>query len=610
MKAARSFTQKGSPPPPYSLTSFVFAMTSTSHAPAPTMKTVTASASAAAKQREKEQPPDDLWRLLVVVIGLLILYHVYTLISTWVRTRRIARRSGATAAKAEGESVLAAQSGKVSLRRLPLSALSALRIAAFRWSPPLSTIHHMCLSEMTFVAGYIIALLALCFVNSHHLSASTWTNRAADLATSQIPLVVALSGKNNILSFLTGVGTEKLNVLHRAAARSLFILACVHVSGHVKMGVSTEHIFIRWGITAFTSLCLIVITSLRPIRNLAYEAFHTIHIVLVFLCMLAICIHRPGNAVRIWPGFIIWGLDRFARVIRTFFLSRVWLKIVPRKAENRTEISNVKLEQLSSDTVRVTMRLPQLASWKAGQHFYLSIPSVSALPFESHPFSAASIASGLNEKELVFIIRAREGFTRRLLERAQIENSLEPASKPALSAYVDGPYGCPPSWGLYDTCVLISGGSGITYTLSTLLEIIYQAQMGTSAVRRVVFVWMIRDADQMNWIRKTLTAALLQMPQSLAIDIRIFVTRPPAQGHTTNSIYDMPNMQLKSGRPNVKELLREELDSAPGPVGVGVCGPTPLVQDVRSALSSDIAGPMGVLKGRPTVSLHVEAFGW
>lgn len=39
-----------------------------------------------------------------------------------------------------------------------------------------------------------------------------------------------------------------------------------------------------------------------------------------------------------------------------------------------------------------------------------------------------------------------------------------------------------------------------------------------------------------------------------------------------------------------------------------VCGPSSLAEDVRSALASDIAGPMGVLRGRAPVTLHVEKF--
>jgi hypothetical protein len=37
------------------------------------------------------------------------------------------------------------------------------------------------------------------------------------------------------------------------------------------------------------------------------------------------------------------------------------------------------------------------------------------------------------------------------------------------------------------------GGSGITFGTSNLIDIINKAQSGSSAVRRVKLVWMIRD---------------------------------------------------------------------------------------------------------------------
>ena len=43
-----------------------------------------------------------------------------------------------------------------------------------------------------------------------NLAATYWANRAAHLATSQTPLIVALAGKNNIITLLTGIGYEKV----------------------------------------------------------------------------------------------------------------------------------------------------------------------------------------------------------------------------------------------------------------------------------------------------------------------------------------------------------------------------------------------------------------
>lgn len=121
-------------------------------------------------------------------------------------------------------------------------------------------------------------------------------------------------------------------------------------------------------------------------------------------------------------------------------------------------------EVLSEHFIRLRMRRPAHFHWSPGQTAYLILPGVSTLPFEAHPFTIASIdstllssddpekngdASGSYWKELVFLIQAREGFTKRLKESA-----LE--GKP-VKVFVDGPYGTSPDLGKYDTSVLVAG---------------------------------------------------------------------------------------------------------------------------------------------------------
>lgn len=129
-------------------------------------------------------------------------------------------------------------------------------------------------------------------------------------------------------------------------------------------------------------------------------------------------------------------------------------------------------------------------SWKPGQHAYVILPSVSSLPTEAHPFTIASIPENMDgtssgkEKDVVFIIRGREGFTGRLMQHAEKNRVC------VVPALVDGPYGCPPDLKQFSTCVLIAGvypsdvrmnatvtntsigGSGVSYTLPLLLETI------------------------------------------------------------------------------------------------------------------------------------------
>ena len=185
--------------------------------------------------------------------------------------------------------------------------------------------------------------------------------------------------------------------------------------------------------------------------------------------------------VRALTQLLVWGLDRFLRFSRVIWYNRVW-----RGVKNNVE-SNATVELLTPDTVRLTLR--RKMSWKAGQHAYVVLPSVSNLPTEAHPFTIANIPQSLDgtepkgERDVVFLIRGRTGFTKLLQEHAVTEPT-EP-----VAAYIDGPYGSPPDLTVFSTCVLIAGtemlslyvkivltksvgGSGVSYTLPLLLDIV------------------------------------------------------------------------------------------------------------------------------------------
>ena len=99
-------------------------------------------------------------------------------------------------------------------------------------------------------------------------------------------------------------------------------------------------------------------------------------------------------------------------------------------------------------------------TWRAGQCAYLIMPTVSASPLEAHPFTIAGIPTILSDSAeeraarptLKFVIRVREGFTKRLRDYAKRRSG-----GCTVTAFVDGPYGIPPDLRLKDTVVLIAG---------------------------------------------------------------------------------------------------------------------------------------------------------
>jgi ferric-chelate reductase len=121
------------------------------------------------------------------------------------------------------------------------------------------------------------------------LNEGTYSSHVGFLALAQFPVVFLFATKNSILSLLLGPGNgyEKLNFMHRMAGRAMFLAGCIHgslwIRNHLQYGLpilgpqkETS------GVASLALLCIIVLTSLRPVRRLFYEYFFVIQWVLLF----------------------------------------------------------------------------------------------------------------------------------------------------------------------------------------------------------------------------------------------------------------------------------------------------------------------------------------
>ncbi|KZT62768.1 hypothetical protein CALCODRAFT_552296 [Calocera cornea HHB12733] len=596
------------------------------------------------------------WWLIGAMGGVLVLLYILSLARGYVR-RRKSQSSGAgdnNPDLQDGEIVESGRDGVRSYRNVPAAVSTVWNKVLYRFTIPtsLDRTQRMNLGEAIFCVGYVVSCLMFGFINNEG-GPNSFANRTGWLAYAQTPFIVGLAGKNNVISFVTGIGPEKLNVLHRTAGRSVLILSLAHTFAWVDLGLSAKHAIYTpatiWGCVALVSFFTTWLLSFRFIRKLCYEFFLISHISLICFFLAGCILHKKSAAYWIYPSFALWASDRVARLVRLVLLNRLWLSAVPSSSKSYTQAT---VQAYSDQTVKITMR--RKMGWRAGQHCYLVVPGISRLPWEAHPFTLASApaprsrrAEGpdRSENELTFLVRARDGFTKRLLEHA----SHGEGGQDNVLAFVDGPYGMPPDLLEYSTVVLIGGGSGISYTLSQLSHIVQYHPIRASAVKRVCFVWVIRQHAHMLWVDDPLVDLLTVIPSGLDVQIKIFVsntvsissTLPVLTGESMEKSDDMkdisassiksslssteisgitspdnrllrfPQVQVRNGRPDVPALIKEEVDISHGPVSVNVCGPNSLARTVRSTLTrNDITSWGGTLRGRPEVELHVEQFGW
>ncbi|KAG2013502.1 metalloreductase, variant 2 [Coprinopsis cinerea AmutBmut pab1-1] len=538
------------------------------------------------------------------------------------RSPRATAHAGHTDAEKAEQPRSAPQPPASVLSRVASSISTVFRIVAFRWSLWLGPNNLGSLGELAFILLYISANLIWLLVDTRNLNIDWYKTRAGMIATSQIPLVVGLANKNNVVSYLTGVGHEKLNVLHRASGRTVLFFLWIHAVGRVINGLPPHtdftHHYMQAGIAGLAALTIGTFLSMRIFRQALFEFFYYGHIFLMLIFVITGFIHvyPLGYAYYIWPSFILWGLDRAIRLGGVF-----WNNVLRCTESNKAQAT---VELLTPDTIQLTMQ--RKFSWKPGQHAYVCIPKISRLPFEFHPFTIATIPENLNgtrpeEKTVAFFIRSREGVTRRLRKYISENGS------GSVTAYVDGPYGAPPDLSCYSTAILIAGGSGISYTLPLLLDLIRRSSTGArSDVERVKFVWVVRGEGHLPWINSILSEALMVVKQPLVVDACIYVTGTSVHRNTsklTSSIsktekdilFVEPEItesylaKIYHGRPNLQELFDEEITNAQGPVSVDIAGPFGLTESVKGALGSGAASAGSVLNGRHPVTLHVETFG-
>ncbi|KAF8589882.1 hypothetical protein K439DRAFT_1404572 [Ramaria rubella] len=591
--------------------------------------------------------PRQIWIFLATLIGILALFRLRELLVFWRRKRRgdpshLCQISDQSIF--HGKPVNQITSVKVSLNRVPPAITNAFRIIMYRINLPIGMGSVLNGAEVTVISGYIIAIFTWEFINCELCYVNYWSNRAANIVATQFPLIIALSGKNNLISckyfhllyFCRISSKNALNVLHRSAARICLILVWVHFMGRLKIGLtgplSPSHPWVRAGMSVASAYTLLVLISVKPLRVRFYEFFFFSHCVLVLMILLGAYFHIHkgiGLGPYLIPSFILWALDRALRLLR-IVRNNPFLRGASREPSTSF---NITAELLSPTMVRLVLK--RSMSWRPGQSAFLSIPRISHIPFESHPFTIASIprqddvvssSSVLgsstegtlresdcgDNNELVFLIKAREGFTKRLRDTVQRQDG---GGLPS-SVYVDGPYGSPPDLSAFESVILISGGSGVSYTLSQLQGIVRNVRKGRSDCRYILFLWIIPYTSNLSWISRALCEVLDGVPNSLRVRFSIHVTRGDAEDGSHTSVDSFAEMLLqrremclKLGRPNVQELLEEEITDVRGPVSVDVAGPAGLVAIVRKVLCFDTAGPRAILRGRPDITLHVETYG-
>ncbi|KAL8393919.1 hypothetical protein RB595_003614 [Gaeumannomyces hyphopodioides] len=381
-----------------------------------------------------------------------------------------------------------------------------------------------------------------------------WSDRIGVVAYALTPLSILLASRESLLSVLTGVPYQSFVFLHRWLGYVILLQSVLHTIGwliiEMRLYQPQPQVinnflvqpYVIWGIVAMVLLLVLFLLSTKwAIRAFGYEVFRKAHYVLAMVYIGACYAHWPALQCFLVPGLVIWFVDRGARLVRSALLHYNYLP------DGSIAFASAKAtvqrfeDAEGGDVIRLDFVHPQ-QPWAVGEHFFLCFPELSI--WQSHPMTplSAPATSGLTPdggktnpavgSVHSYVIRAKAGETRKLAElsvKKLAGGAKDEKGKPLdpkVSVVLTGPYGqaiTGDSLTPETNILCVAGGTGITFVLPVLLELVRSRPVSG---RKVELLWAIRHERDMEWVRPELDE-LLAAAQTHGVHVDVFLTRDP-----------------------------------------------------------------------------------
>ncbi|KAH9482731.1 Ferric/cupric reductase transmembrane component B [Psilocybe cubensis] len=474
------------------------------------------------------------------------------------------------------------------------------------------------------VVMYFYAMVYAVFFQSNIITDS---NRTGWIAVSQLPLVFAFAQKNSIPGGLIGYGYEKLNFLHRFAGRIVVLTTNIHTFHWVykwslagTFSTKLKQPSNMWALIATCCFNLIFLFSTAYWRQKAYTLFLSSHIIGFSLVLPAIYMHKKSTFPYVVTAAVLFAVDHLLRVVKTR-CSTAFLRPIPELGLTRVEIPGIN------------------AGWRAGQHVRLRVVSsgMGLLGWaENHPFTVANISN--TEEGMVLLCKESGDWTRRL-EKIAKSSTHEGTIGRQVKVMVEGPYGGTQRtiFSSFSGALFVVGGSGITFALSLIQDLIQKDLEGNCRVKVIELIWIVKDPACLTPLLSTFSN-LIKMSAFIPVRISVFYTRAPTgqQPSFFESVTDgpyigkapsfkvqpqhlPPGITLSPGRPRIVNFINLTLQriialrsSSQNDVKltgliIGVCGPLSLADDVAKAVSNAEVSQRDHAGG---IEVSEETFGW
>lgn len=427
------------------------------------------------------------------------------------------------------------------------------------------------------------------------------------------PFLVLFAGRNNFLQWLTRWNFATFISYHRFVSRLVILIVIIHaitftVTDKVR-GVYERHMsrdFVQWGVAAGVAGGIILVQSLLFLRRKSYEVFLLIHIGMAIAFIAGGYRHtvRFGYSPFYWSAIAIWAFDRLIRFTRLIAFG--------------APTADVTL--LAEETLRVV--IPKPSYWHAipGGHAFVHFLLPSCF-WQSHPFTFTDSSELGNY--IVMYIKLKGGVTHGVYKKLL----KAPGHTAKIKVLVEGPYGEASSARKYKNAVFIAGGNGIPGIYSECIDLSRRTADGNGP--RLKLIWVLREWKSLAWFYHE-----LKNLTSTNIDTTIYITKPSLEpsglnhlrpilndsdsSHSVNvekqisedkdrsdkdnsdidsmdehSLVEtvkngLPGINFKEGRPNMHDLVCNEIQETDGSLAFVACGHPVMVDDIRFEVSRNL----------------------
>ncbi|ORZ31339.1 hypothetical protein BCR44DRAFT_1442431 [Catenaria anguillulae PL171] len=230
---------------------------------------------------------------------------------------------------------------------------------------------------------YLPAVLVLSLCHNYDYDASI--NRLAWTGLAHLFVSTLLGTHFSPMAFL--LPRSRLMLLHKWTSRlgSLFILA--HMSIHLTNWIQWDFVAeqfqrssMQFGLASFILLGVLVLTSLYPVRMLAYATFAGVHNLVVLMLSAFVFMHARDTLSLVLPMIAVFMLNKFLIAMQ---LVRPAHFVVSRVVDPP---SNVK--HPGGAVVRLEIAAPHLANVRPEQQVYIGAKPISTL----HPFTPRAVS--------------------------------------------------------------------------------------------------------------------------------------------------------------------------------------------------------------------------